>query len=353
VREARGLALLDRPEIRRIHESKYSLIYEEAKLVKKALMLHAWIQEHRTAEIERNFLVWGGAIQRVAEEYGWLAEALARAAKAQKWSTSRQWEFRRLSWRIRTGVKEDLLPIAQLRVRGLGRVYLRRLADAGLADVRMLKAASPDQLRAALNHRGLAERLHGHLHRAEAEEKAKSAGAGDEAEGTREEEPLATSAASTPTPAAPATYRTSETTPLPCRAAEAAPAYRCSPCEDQAAIHFVGSINRRRYLVQLNDTDVWVPGQPFRILWLLASQRQRDPAGWIHISALGVPTNPHRAISRVRRLLRPYPGEPEGGWIENDGHGGYRLSPTACTTWDEDVFPSECPEIFRTIALER
>ena len=138
--EARGLGLLDRPRIRRIHESKYCLIYDEAKRVKKALMLHAWLQEHRTAELERSYLVWGGAIQRVAEEYGWLAEALAQAAKAQNWSTSKQREIRRLSWRIRAGVKDDLLPIAQLRVRGLGRVYLRRLRSA-IEVLRTMKAS--------------------------------------------------------------------------------------------------------------------------------------------------------------------------------------------------------------------
>lgn len=66
----------------------------------------------------------------------------------------------------------------------------------------------------------------------------------------------------------------------------------------------------------------------------------------MHISATGVPTNPHRAISRIRRLLRPYPGEPEEGWIENDGHGGYRLSPQVSFSWDEDIFAAECPEIY-------
>jgi len=347
VREARELELLDRPEIRRIHESKYSLLYEDAKQVKKALMLHAWIQEHRTAEIERGYLVWGGAILRVAEEYGWLAEALVRAAEAQKWSTSKQRDLRLLGWRIRAGVKEDLLPLAQLRVRGLGRVYMRRLADAGLADVKALKAASQEQLRAALNHRGLAERLHGHLHQDDGEE-CEDVGLGDGPGADAVELP----AADTSAPPKPAVdTASSRGVATGCRAAEESPKYgearqeREEPRRIPHTIHLVGTCRQRRYLVKLAGRDVWLPNQLFRVLSQLVLHRLDKPSGWIHQADLGVASGAYRALSRLRKILEPFPGPGGNGWFENNGNGGYRILPQVEVGWDEQGMRSEHPDL--------
>ena len=336
MREAQRLGLLERPLIKEIRESRFSLKYDEAKRVKKALMLHAWMQEHKTPSIERAYLVWAGAIQRVAEEYGWLAEALAQAAGALGWSKPRQHELRRVGWRISRGVKEDLLPIARIKVRGLGRAYLRRLADAGLGDLAALQLATPEELRMALNHRGLAERLHGHMHKGKDD-------AEDGATGEAEPGSEGASAGAHPEPAAYSAQPPVEA--AACRAAETSPAYGAGHQTSMHSVYFVGTCRRRRYLMRIDDQEVWVPNQPFRILWLLATQRRRDPAGWVHTSGLGLSSDPYRAISRVRRLLSLHAHSERSSWIENDGHGSYRLDDQVHVGWDEDCLRAEQPEL--------
>jgi helicase len=387
LRAAESLGLLDRPLIREIRESKFNVLYEEAKRVKKAMMLHAWIQERRTAEIEEAYQVWGGAIQRVAEEFGWLAEALAQAAEALHWSTGRQQELRRLSWRIQRGIKEDLLPLARLRVRGLGRVYLRRLADAGLADLTALKVATPDRLRDALNHRGLAERLHAHLHRDEKDEteergaeassvSQREAGsvsqreAGSVSQGKvssvsqREAGSVSLREAGSVSQgkAGSVSQREVDTTdrPVPAmypeqapvvatasKAAEEAPVYGAAHQDPSHRLHLIGTCRQRRYLVKIDGRDVWLPNQPFRVLGQLAMWRRTKASEWFHQSDLDITSGAHRALSRLRKLLDPYtgPGPDGSGWIENNGHGGYRVVAQIEIEWDEQVMRLEHPDL--------
>ena len=63
-------------------------------------------------------------------------------------------ELELLSDRMVHGVRADAVPIARLRVRGVGRALLRRLADAGLTSPDALREAGPDAVKAALRHRG-------------------------------------------------------------------------------------------------------------------------------------------------------------------------------------------------------
>ena len=90
-----------------------------------------WIDERRTKDIERQYHVWAGALRRVGEEYAWLVEALAAIAQACGWPEPRCREIELLSDRLVHGVRDDAVPVARLRVRGLGRVLVRRLVAAG------------------------------------------------------------------------------------------------------------------------------------------------------------------------------------------------------------------------------
>jgi ATP-dependent DNA helicase len=339
IKVAQGLALLDRPIIQPIHESRFSLVYEEGKRVKKVLMLHGWMEEHRTADIESAYLAWGGAIQRVAEEFGWMAEGLAQAAGALGWSKPRQLELRRIGRRIARGVREDLLPISRLKVRGLGRVYLRRLANAGLATHAALKLASLDELQLAINRHGLAERLFEYLHRntdSESDEVRT-----DKLEGQEEH---------TEGSPKPATYRAdASVVPRVCHAAEESPPYGSEHSDHAHTLHFVGTCSSRRYLLQIDGHDIWAPNQPFRLLWVLATHRLREPAGWIHTSNLGLSSDPYRAISRVRRLISPYSSTGTSGvcWIQNNGHGSYRLALEVSVSWNDVSLSAEHPDLNR------
>ena len=144
----------DRPVFARLAEDQSSVEYEPAKALKKALFLADWIDERRTKDIERQYHVWAGALRRVGEEYAWLAEALAAIAQACGWPEPRCREIELLSDRLVHGVREDAVSVAKLRVRGLGRVLVRRLVAAGFNTPEAMRVAGEDAVRRAVNHRG-------------------------------------------------------------------------------------------------------------------------------------------------------------------------------------------------------
>jgi helicase len=154
LRRAAEAGVADRPVFEQLAANQGAVEYEEAKALKKALFLGEWIGEVRTKEIERRFRVWAGSLRRVGEEYAWLVEALASIAQACGWPEARHREIAALSDRLQYGVRADALPLARLRVRGLGRTLVRRLASAGLSNADALRAAGAEAVRKALNHKG-------------------------------------------------------------------------------------------------------------------------------------------------------------------------------------------------------
>lgn len=154
LRQAYEAGASDRPVFARLAEDQCSAEYEPAKAFKKALFLVDWIDERRTKDIERQYHVWAGALRRVGEEYAWLVEALAAVAQACGWSEPRCREIELLSDRLIHGVREDAVPVAKLRVRGLGRVLVRRLVAAGFATTDGMRSAGEEAVRRAVNHRG-------------------------------------------------------------------------------------------------------------------------------------------------------------------------------------------------------
>lgn len=154
LRRAADAGVSDRPVFERLAADQTSLEYENAKALKKALFLSDWIDELRTKDIEKRYRVWAGALRRVGEEYAWLVEALGAVAQACGWADARRRELDELSERLLHGVRADAVPLARLRVRGLGRALVRRLVSAGLADADALRAAGAEAVRKALNHCG-------------------------------------------------------------------------------------------------------------------------------------------------------------------------------------------------------
>lgn len=128
--------------------------YEATKAFKKALFIADWIDERRTKDIERQYHVWAGALRRVAEEYAWLIDALAAVARACGWPEPQCRELGLLADRLIHGVRQDALPIAALRVPGLGRALVRRLITAGLATPDALRTADDLSVRSAVRHGG-------------------------------------------------------------------------------------------------------------------------------------------------------------------------------------------------------
>jgi helicase len=150
--QADGIA--DHSVFEQFTNSRWAIEYETAKAFKKALLLCDWMEEVQTKEIERRYQVWAGSIRRMGEEYAWLIEGLSAVADACDWPEPRCRELGRIADRLVHGVRADAVSLAKLRSRGLGRVLLRRLVAAGFDDADALRAAGPEVVRKAVNHRG-------------------------------------------------------------------------------------------------------------------------------------------------------------------------------------------------------
>jgi hypothetical protein len=150
--DAEGVA--DRPVFERLAIDQTSVEYETAKALKKALLLSDWLDEVKTSELERRYRVWAGAVRRIGEEYAWLADAMAAVVQALGWTEARRGEIAALADRLLFGVRADAVPIARLRVAGLGRALARRVVDAGLADEAAVRETEREALRKIVNHRG-------------------------------------------------------------------------------------------------------------------------------------------------------------------------------------------------------
>jgi len=154
VRRADAAGLADRPVFERLVVDQSSLEFETVKAFKKALLLNDWIDEVKTSEIERRYRVWAGAVRRIGEEYAWLVDAASAIVAALGWSEPRRTEVAALADQVMFGVRTDAVPVARLRVPGLGRALARRVVDAGIPDEPALRATDREVLRKIVNHRG-------------------------------------------------------------------------------------------------------------------------------------------------------------------------------------------------------
>jgi len=135
------------------------LAYEEERAIKKALMLHMWISEADTREVEMQFLIYSGAIRRVGEDFSWLGETLAELARELKWPEAAVKKIEVLSRRLIYGVSEQGLALSEIRLRGLGRTYISRLVREGYDRPDTIPEVSVQDLERILP-KMLAQRLH-------------------------------------------------------------------------------------------------------------------------------------------------------------------------------------------------
>jgi hypothetical protein len=94
------------------------------------------------------------AIEELLEqEVAWIVDALSAVAWACGWSDERQRELTALSERLMFGVRPEAVPIARLRVHGLGRVLVRRLLKEGFSEPASLIEAGLELVQQTLKHR--------------------------------------------------------------------------------------------------------------------------------------------------------------------------------------------------------
>jgi helicase len=151
--------LRERPVFNSYVSTRKALEDDQAKAVKKALMMQDWIDELPTREIERRYETWAGSLKRIGEEYGWLCEGLAAICAAEGWQAASRRAIERLGERLTFGVREDALGLVKLRVRRLGRSLVPRLRSAGLLDPDEIRSAGAERVKMAIGQRKLVDAL--------------------------------------------------------------------------------------------------------------------------------------------------------------------------------------------------
>lgn len=119
---------------------------DETSALNSALILRDWVSGVRGEEIEVRHRVICGSVARVAEEFEWLVRAGAALALLSGLTVEDTAWLSKLADQIRWGVPARLSPIAAMRVLGLGRAAILRLAEMGFDSLESFASASREEL---------------------------------------------------------------------------------------------------------------------------------------------------------------------------------------------------------------
>jgi len=145
-------------------KEKISLDDQDYLSLKKAVLLYDWIGEKEIRELEEGHKIYGGSIQKLGEEFSWLADSLRTAAESLGWKMDEpsqknnplsqeektkkdNWEkIKTLAERLNWGVEEEGLKLARLHIPGLSRTYIKVLLREGYEDKKCLEQLSVEEL---------------------------------------------------------------------------------------------------------------------------------------------------------------------------------------------------------------
>lgn len=122
--------------------------------LKTAMVLSDWGDEVPDAMICERYSIGPGDIYNLTESVNWLLHASGRLAGM--FAPQRARSVRELEYRLKYGVKRELLPL--VRLRQVGRVRARRLFNNGITDPESLIEAGPDRVAAILG-RGITDQI--------------------------------------------------------------------------------------------------------------------------------------------------------------------------------------------------
>jgi helicase len=129
-------------------DSKINL--EKYLAIKKTLLMFDWISEKDSREIEENYGILYGNIQKIGEGFSWLADTLAAIASEMGWQEQRATDLNRikqLSERLISGIEEKGLLLAKLQIPDLTRTYIQKLVQEGYNDKQCLLEIEPERLK--------------------------------------------------------------------------------------------------------------------------------------------------------------------------------------------------------------
>ncbi|MFZ2330290.1 MAG: winged helix-turn-helix domain-containing protein, partial [Atribacterota bacterium] len=129
-------------EVKKIEISKYLAI-------KNTLTMYDWIKGKELREMEEDYGILGGNLQKMGEGFSWLADTLSSLAEREGWKEVRAddlTKIRELSVRLIDGVESEGLSLARLNIPGLTRGYIQRLVREGYNNEQCLSELSDNQL---------------------------------------------------------------------------------------------------------------------------------------------------------------------------------------------------------------
>lgn len=127
-----------------IYDSEYD---DFLSSMKAALVLYEWIEEKDEHFLLETYKIRPGELRIKLDTADWLVYSLVELGKI-IFLKKQLLLLQKLRVRLKYGVKEELLPLLQLK--GIGRVRSRQLYTAGLRTLGHLKRAKPGELEAVL-----------------------------------------------------------------------------------------------------------------------------------------------------------------------------------------------------------
>jgi helicase len=117
---------------------------------KKTLLLYEWIGTADTFSIEERFGVLAGTIAKLAEHFAWLIVTCTALADSLGLPIEISGALLKIAMRVQTGMGEEGISLARLRIEGLERCHLQALVRDGYDSPDALRDADPERLRAIL-----------------------------------------------------------------------------------------------------------------------------------------------------------------------------------------------------------
>jgi helicase len=264
-------------EIKSLLETKMSLSPRETRLVKLSCLLCEWMSSAATSDLERKYLCRSGQIEQIARRTSWLLDAAYGLGKVMGSDKSLVFFLKRLSLQVNFGVDEAGIPLARLRVPGLGRDYIWRLTRAGFCDLRKLRQADVKQLETIIPTKVAMNLKQALVQRSK---------------------------------------RTSRRNATVGRSR--------SRKSGEISLVIEGAPVKDRFLVVVNGRRLTLPAKSFKYLVKLARAAFKNREGWIHKNDFEPGENQTRYLHRLKNQMLPYL-EPGQILMENNRLGSYRL----------------------------
>ena len=289
--------------------------YSAAQRIKKALMLYEWIQGLPTRRIEIGYHCYSGSLYSLSGEFAWLSEAMAGIVKVCGWTERDAERLGLLSGQLIHGVTAEALALTDVRLRGFRRGRIMALVARGWNDLKKILETPLAELQKLLT-RPVTERLLRHASR-ELEKAQITAPAKEK----NETEPQSDNVGETEVAEWDKEYSAAD---------ELGTNY-----QSEAMIHLDGQAKKQRYLIRINDKEIWVTLRSFETALRFAIAAKEESSGWVNGRDLSF-DNYHQVIRRLKKDLQ-IDGVDLDKLIENNGAKHYRFSvPPVNISWNEE-----------------